>query len=627
VTSLRRPASIEPRPSDGRITAAVAAVVSLPIVVATIRALLDGWEAVGDNGNFLIRSRDVLTSNHPLLGTWSSASFSLGHDVNHPGPLMFDVLAIPAKLGGAGGMAVGVMVLHVACVAAIAWFAQRVGGLRLAAASLAAAAALSWTMGSQLLFDPWNPHVVLLPVLLLLVLVVAMASGDLVALPVAVGVASLVVETHLSYLLLLPPLCAWGLGWLVYRRRREVVPAALVALAVVFACWVQPLVDQVTGEGNLGTLVSGAGSGGESIGVGLGVRVAADVVAVPPAWSRPSFDDAITVPKGQAPLIGERPNIAGLPSARTALVALALFAGLLAVAWVVARRRHDLHGRVAIAAAAVAFVVALGVTVTLPVGGVGVPPHQVRYLWPIAIFATVVALACLLPRRAATGGLLGASLLLSALTLPTYDVHAGPNDDADAIPILRALADKLGPLEDEGTLLYDTSHLRFAEPWTSGVMAVLQSRGIDFTVNDPVWVRQLGSGREDHGAADGRIYIAEGDAAADVPDGERRIALVEGLDRAEQTELATLERSLMDVPVRLNDDGKAAERAGNLPAFAEGTPTAEQLLSFGGLAALLNAGLLDEPADRAADLDRYADLRQRWDRHTVALFLDPTPYD
>lgn len=624
--SLRRPVALEPRPNEGRIVALVAAVVSLPIVVATVRALAHGWEAVGDNGNFLIRSRDVLTTNHPLLGTWSSASFSLGHDVNHPGPLMFDVLAIPAKLGGAGGMAVGVMLLHVVCIAAIAWFAMRAGGLRLATTSLAAAAALSWTMGSELLYDPWNPHVVLLPVLLLLVLVVGMASGELVALPVAVGVASLIVQTHLSYLLLVPPLCAWGVAWLVYRRRREIVPAAIVAAVVLLACWAQPLVDQVAGEGNLGALVDGAGSGGESIGAGLGLRVAADVVAVPPAWTRPSFEESVAVPKGQAPLIGGRPNIAGLPSARTALVALGLFATALVAAWLVARRRRDLHGRVEVATAAAAFVVALGVTVTLPVGGVGVPPHQVRYLWPIAIFATGAALAALLPRRWSAGGLTGVAVVLSLLALPTYDVQAGPNDDADAIPIARALAAKLAPLEDEGTLLYDTSHLRFAEPWTSAVMAALQERGIDFTVDDPVWVRQLGTKRADHGDADGRIYIAEGGAALEVPAGDRRIALVEGLDADEQDELAALERSLADAPVHLNHDGEAAQRTGNLPAFDAGEPTAEQLLSFGGLAALLNAELLEVPAEQADDLERYADLRQRWDRHTVALFLDPSPY-
>ena len=627
-TELRRPPSLEPQSSDGRLAAALAAAVCVPIVVATVRALDRGWLAIGDNGNFLIRSRDVLTSHHPLLGTWSSASTSIGHDVNHPGPLLFDLLALPAKIGGSGGLAVGVMLLHVACVALLAVFAVRAGGLRLAAASLAGAAALSWTMGSELLYDPWNPHVLLLPFLLLLVLVVAMALGDLAALPVAIAVGSLIIETHLSYTLLVPPLCAWGLGCLVrHHGVRGVVRPAVVAALVGVLCWAQPIADQVHGTGNLGALVGSLGTRQDTVGVGLGVRLASEVLASPPWWARGSFGSAINVPRGQSPLIGGRPNVDGLPSTLVALGGLAALAVVLTLALQLARRRRDGPATAAVGVAVVGLAIAVAVTVRLPVGGVGVPPHQVRYLWPLAVFTTAVAVLALAPARWATRVLGGIAVVLALLTLPTHAVPAGPQADSDAIPVVRDLARRIDPLEDEGTVLYDTRGLRFAEPWTSAVMAALQEKHIDFTVDDDVWVRQLGTKRRDHGDAEARIFVREGDAARDVPPGARRIAFVDGLDMDEQGELATLERSLVDVPIALNRAGEAAVRSGALPAFDGGAPTAEALLSYGGLASLLRDRLIAVPSNRVRELARYADLRYRADRHTVAVFLDPKPYD
>lgn len=626
MSELRRPAALEPGGRGGGLVAALAAVVALPIVVATVRALADGWLAVGDNGNFLIRSRDVLTSQNPLLGTWSSASIPIGRNVNHPGPLMFDLFALPAKLGGSGGLAVGVMLLHVACVGLIGWFAWRAGGVRVAAASLLAAAALSWTMGSELLYDPWQPHTLLLPLLLLVVLVVAMVLGDVVALPVAAGVASLLVQTHLSYTLLAPPLCAWGVVWLARRHGRALLRPAIATAIVVAVAWAQPVADQVNGEGNLGTLVGSLGTEQQAVGPGLGVRLAAEVLASPPFWGRDGFGEAFAVPPGQSPLTGGRPNVGGLPGTAAAVAGLALVAAALALAWARARRRRDAEARAAVGVAGLSLLVALLVTVRLPVGGVGVPPHQVRYLWPLAVFATGALLVAVIPRRWTTGSLAGAAVVLAALTLPAHAVSAGPQDDRDAIPVVRELSRDLGALEDEGTLVYDTSRLRFAEPWTSALMAAMQEQGIDFTVDDPVWARQLGSGRADRGDADARIFVGEGAAALEVPAGTRRIAYVEGLDAGEQQELRVLERSLAGTAIVLNRNGRAARDSGALPSFAGGTPSARDLIEYGELAALLNAGLLEVPDGRSAELARYAELRHRWDRHTVALFLDPVPY-
>ena len=131
------------------------------------RVVSEGWIPIGDNAYFAIRARDVFTEHHPLLGTWTSASQSLGVDVNNPGPLFFDLLAIPAKIDGDIGLAIGVAIVNVLCIIGIAVFAApHRWRARPSSLAMVLAAGLAWTMGSELLFDPWQPHSLLFPFLL-----------------------------------------------------------------------------------------------------------------------------------------------------------------------------------------------------------------------------------------------------------------------------------------------------------------------------------------------------------------------------------------------------------------------------------------------------------------------------
>ncbi|MBA3280647.1 MAG: hypothetical protein H0U29_00285, partial [Acidimicrobiia bacterium] len=173
--------------ADHLFVASIVAVL-VPIVVATIRAARSGWMPVGDNAYFLIRSRDVLTENHPLLGTWTSASQNTDTNFNNPGPMMFDLLAIPSKLGGGMGLGVGVAVLNGLSVIGIALMARRRGGPVLGVAAMAVCALLASSLGSELLYDPWQPHSLLLPFLFGLTCVWSLVAGDVTALPWALGV-------------------------------------------------------------------------------------------------------------------------------------------------------------------------------------------------------------------------------------------------------------------------------------------------------------------------------------------------------------------------------------------------------------------------------------------------------
>ena len=176
------------------------AVAAVPVVVATVRALQRGWMAIGDNGLILLRAQDVGTANHPLLGTWTSASQAAGQTISNPGPLWFDVLAPFVRLAGPNvGLAVAVMTANILAIVGAAWAAHRAGGVRAMVLATALSAGLAWSMGSELLFDAWQPHALLLPFWCLLVMLWALAAGDLRMAPFVVGIASLLVQTHLSY--------------------------------------------------------------------------------------------------------------------------------------------------------------------------------------------------------------------------------------------------------------------------------------------------------------------------------------------------------------------------------------------------------------------------------------------
>src|SRR5262245_31372740 len=147
--------------------------------------------AIGDNGLILLRAEDVATAHHPLLGTWTSASQAAGRTISNPGPLWFDALAPFVKVAGPSvGLAVAVMVANLAAIVGAAWAAQRVGGQRAMVLTTALSAGLAWTMGSELLFDPWQPHAMLLPFWCLLVMCWGLAAGVLIMAHFVVGITS-----------------------------------------------------------------------------------------------------------------------------------------------------------------------------------------------------------------------------------------------------------------------------------------------------------------------------------------------------------------------------------------------------------------------------------------------------
>ena len=602
--------------SADRSAAAVAIVAAVtPFVVATARAVTGGWKPIGDNAFFALRARDVLTEHHPLLGTWTSASLSVGENVNNPGPLLFDLLAIPAKVDAAAGLAVGVTLLNLASIAVVGALAWRRGGATVVGWAMAACAGLAWTMGSELLFDPWQPHALLFPFLAFVFAVWSMVDGDAVALPIAVGLASLVVQSHLSYAVLVPLLASVGVVGLALALRREgtAVRRPIIAAAVVgLLCWAQPVIDQLTGEGNLLTLATNAASGDDKIGPALGTQLVAWVLSVPPFWARSSFARALYVPG---------PDV--MPARELAAASLVAVVVLVAAAAWYGRRRSS---------AVVALAGVLGAWLTtamLPVGTLGIVPHQFKWLWPIGIFATFAFVVSWIRGWPWAGAVV--AVALAALTVPAWNARSGPSADAEAIPTARLLVERLdlGAVE---VVQFDPRGLRFAEPYSTVVLLELQRRGVEFRVDDEILARQVGASRRVHDD-DGplpRLIEREGDAAFDPPTGAAVVALVRALSVEQKAELDALEREVATRIERdglvLNERGLRVQRENGLPALRDAGAELRDPAALLGTAELIRIVREDlaeiAPADRRT-FERYAALRHAWNTRTVALFLLP----
>ncbi|MEY2590926.1 MAG: hypothetical protein QOJ67_2910 [Acidimicrobiaceae bacterium] len=530
--------------------ASVLAAIS-PIVVAATRAIRWGWIPIGDNAYFTIRARDVLSTHPPLLGTWTSASLSVGKDINNPGPLLYDLLALPVRVNQQWGVALGSALLNVLAVIGIALVARRIGGAPMVIAGMALAAAMEWAMGSELLYEPWQPHSLLLPFVCLLMLAWGLLQGDIVLVPFTAFVASLILQTHVGYLYLVSGLVLWAMTGLVLLERRrakapDVDPDAAakqrrrwktvsISTAVVMAlCWAQPLIEQLTssGEGNLSRLASSAGQAKEVAGANLGVRIAASVLALPPFWGRPSFSELLRPADGTQILPGVG-SIGGLSSTPLAVASLAAVMLLLAAcAWWRWRRDDRLSASAAVTALFLV-IIATATCVTMPVGILGVAPHQVRWLWPIGIFAAF-SLAVALARWRSSSSVLGRGVVvfaiaafgLSLATIPEYIPDGSGNADHDTVASVRELDRQMGAVEGKGTILFDPDGMPIFEPYTTALQAELQRRGIDFVVDSPVLLRQLGDHHANHGQAHVRLFVRAGEAALTEQPGAERVALV-----------------------------------------------------------------------------------------------------
>lgn len=235
------------------------AYVLLAVVVVTIAwkaATLD-WKAAGDLSVIRLRALDVGTSNTPLVGPYSRFQW------NHPGPSLSFAFAPWARLFGNSGVGIliGAFVANLAAMFGAAWVARRSSKVLFFLTSIVLAAFVLLAQSGEL-FNPWNPFVVVLPLFAALIAAWATFRGDRVAAVVLVIAASFAIQGHIGAAPLGVLALLIGGGGLLYaivrsqgEERRDFVTTSLIAVGVMFVCWIPPLLDQLFGTGNLGRLV------------------------------------------------------------------------------------------------------------------------------------------------------------------------------------------------------------------------------------------------------------------------------------------------------------------------------------------------------------------------------------
>ena len=186
----------------------VAAAVS-PLVVAALSRVGDTWYPVGDWASMLLRTGQVGSSDTPLIGTYTVKGWA------HPGPFLYYAAAPLYRLtGGAphsmGWTAAVVNAVTIAGIAAVAW---RRGRLPLLVAVMTLVGLLVHGLGPERLVDLWNPHLGLLPFLLVLVLAWDAALGRPSSVAMAAVPAVVAVQCHISFVPLIGVVAVWLACW------------------------------------------------------------------------------------------------------------------------------------------------------------------------------------------------------------------------------------------------------------------------------------------------------------------------------------------------------------------------------------------------------------------------------
>jgi hypothetical protein len=335
--------------AHGRIlTLAVGLFAALPLLLATRSALLAGWQPVADRGIIAMRAFDVFSSHLPLVGQYSFASAITGKLTYSIGPMLYWLLAPAAHIGAPGSLVLTMAAINVGSVLGSVILARRRGGVWLMLACAIGIALMCRSLAANNFYDIWNPSAGLFPLLLLMFLSWSLACGEYRLLPLALLVASFCAQCEDAFVPASGALIVVGIGGLVFaylrwRARRSVdswLPrrAGLIlgaSLAVLVICWTAPVIDQLSGRGNLGRVVQAAtGEESSPLGLTVGNRAVARTVGIRPWWlTRPArpFSRKVEVrrPVGSSTLIS----------------AVAILGWLLiATALSIRRRRTDIAG-------------------------------------------------------------------------------------------------------------------------------------------------------------------------------------------------------------------------------------------------------------------------------------------
>jgi hypothetical protein len=237
-------------------------VVAVPAIVGAVRLLIAlprPFLAGGDAAFMELSVRRALGFDQ-LLGPYSRFAW------NHPGPILFYLFAPLYWLSGrrSRSLFLNAWLLNLGCVVAVvAVIRHRLGE---GAARVVAALLALFLVATKFhnLINPWNPSLLGIPFLLLVVLGADASGGSVASLIAAAAVGTYLVQTHIGMLPVVGVTLALAVaGWVVSQtrspdavdphRRRRALLAGAVLLGVL---WAGPVVDQFTASpGNAGKIV------------------------------------------------------------------------------------------------------------------------------------------------------------------------------------------------------------------------------------------------------------------------------------------------------------------------------------------------------------------------------------
>jgi hypothetical protein len=174
---------------------------------------------------------------------------------HHPGPLYFYVLAPFYALSGSltTGLNAGALAVNLASMLVLAWVVVRAAGGVLAIVTTAMVALYAWRV-APMLTSPWNPHVIVLSTMALIVVSAAILSGSAELLPLAAAMATFVGQTHVGVLptvLIVSAIASSAvLAATVSERdpdqRRRLIRILSVTLGVLVLLWALPMWEQIS---------------------------------------------------------------------------------------------------------------------------------------------------------------------------------------------------------------------------------------------------------------------------------------------------------------------------------------------------------------------------------------------
>jgi hypothetical protein len=297
-----------PRPTDARwLLWGVVIISVVPLLISAARVLAADRFALHDDDALIeLRVRDV-GDHTPLVGSYQRYGW------NQPGPALFYLLAVPYRLLGAqfSGLQVGGLLIAASSIAGIAFIAWRRGGAGLLLWSSVLVAILVSAVPGHLV-DPWEPRVLMLVSALLFFLTFDSVAGSDWPAPVAAAVASLLAQAYAVVAPVAIVLAAIAVGSVAIRARRgprtkgQTRSLAVTAAAVV-VLWLPPIIDAIINRpSNLQRAWDFFREPNQVLGVADAYRVVALQFGIPAPWmhgSVPLETFVAEVDLGASPLV------------------------------------------------------------------------------------------------------------------------------------------------------------------------------------------------------------------------------------------------------------------------------------------------------------------------------------